>query len=49
MKKIGITGGIGVGKTYVSDILERLNYPVYNSDVSVLLSKILVMIYIIII
>ena len=33
MKKIGITGGIGVGKTYVSDILERLNYPVYNSDV----------------
>jgi len=33
MKKIGITGGIGVGKTYVSDILKRLNYPVYNSDI----------------
>ena len=33
MKKIGITGGIGVGKTYITDILRRLNYPVYNSDV----------------
>jgi|TARA_B110000263_G_scaffold139184_1_gene120714 dephospho-CoA kinase len=33
MKKIGVTGGIGVGKTYVTDILRRLNYPVYNSDV----------------
>jgi dephospho-CoA kinase len=32
MKKIGITGGIGVGKTYVSDILRKLDYPVYNSD-----------------
>ena len=39
MKKIGITGGIGVGKTYVSNILKRLNYPVYNSD---LISKNLV-------
>jgi dephospho-CoA kinase len=33
MKKIGITGGIGVGKTYVSNILRKMNYPVYNSDV----------------
>ena len=32
MKRIGITGGIGVGKTYITDILRRLNYPVYNSD-----------------
>ena len=32
MKTIGITGGIGVGKTYITDILRRLNYPVYNSD-----------------
>ena len=32
MKIIGITGGIGVGKTYITDILRRLNYPVYNSD-----------------
>ena len=39
MKKIGITGGIGVGKTYVSNILKRLNYPVFNSD---LISKNLV-------
>jgi dephospho-CoA kinase len=33
MKKIGITGGIGVGKSYVSNILEKMNYPVYNSDI----------------
>ena len=33
MKKIGITGGIGVGKTYVSNILQKMNYAVYNSDV----------------
>ena len=33
MKKIGITGGIGVGKSYVSNILRKMNYPVYNSDV----------------
>ena len=33
MKKIGITGGIGVGKSYVSNILQKMNYPVYNSDV----------------
>ena len=26
MKKIGITGGIGVGKTYVSNILRKMNY-----------------------
>ena len=33
MKKIGITGGIGVGKTYVSNIFRKMNYPVYSSDV----------------
>ena len=32
MKKIGVTGGIGSGKTIVSKILEALEYPVYNSD-----------------
>ena len=32
MKKIGLTGGIGTGKTYVSEIFERLNIPVFNSD-----------------
>jgi len=33
MKKIGLTGGIGTGKTYVSEIFERLNIPVFNSDI----------------
>ena len=32
MKKIGLTGGIGTGKTYVSNIFDRLNIPVFNSD-----------------
>lgn len=32
MKTIGITGGIGSGKTVVSHILEILSYPVYNAD-----------------
>lgn len=32
MKKIGLTGGIGSGKTYVAQILENMGYPVYYSD-----------------
>ena len=32
MKKIGLTGGIGSGKTYVAHILEKIGYPIYNSD-----------------
>ena len=32
MIKIGITGGIGSGKSIVSKILESMNYPVYYSD-----------------
>lgn len=32
MKTIGITGGIGSGKTVVSHVLETLSYPVYNAD-----------------
>ena len=32
MKKIGITGGIGTGKTIVSKIFKILGSPVYNSD-----------------
>ena len=35
MKKpfnVGITGGIGSGKSTVCDILQAMNYPVYNSD-----------------
>jgi len=32
MKKIGLTGGIGVGKTYVSEIFKQMDIPVFNSD-----------------
>jgi len=32
MKKIGLTGGIGVGKTYVSKIFQQMGIPVFNSD-----------------
>lgn len=30
--KIGITGGIGAGKSIVSEVFARLGYPVFNSD-----------------
>ncbi len=33
MKKIGLTGGIGSGKTIVAKIFELLNVPVYYSDI----------------
>lgn len=33
MKIIGLTGGIGSGKTTVSSILEERGFPVYNSDI----------------
>ncbi len=33
MIKIGLTGGIGTGKSYVSLIFEAMNVPVYNSDI----------------
>ena len=33
MLKVGITGGIGVGKTYISNILEKMGYPVFYSDI----------------
>jgi len=32
MTKVGITGGIGSGKSFVSKILRSMNYPVFNSD-----------------
>lgn len=32
MLKVGITGGIGSGKSVVSSILKSLGYPVFNSD-----------------
>lgn len=31
-KKIGITGGIGSGKSVISRILKSMGYPVYDSD-----------------
>ena len=31
-KTIGITGGIGSGKSIVSRILQLMGYPVYSSD-----------------
>lgn len=33
MLKIGITGGIGSGKSVVSNLLNVMDYPVYNSDI----------------
>ena len=33
MKKIGLTGGIGSGKTYVSEVFSSLGIPVFNADV----------------
>ena len=32
MYKVGITGGIGVGKTYVSSIFKSLGVPVFKAD-----------------
>lgn len=32
MKKIGLTGGIGSGKTTIARILEAMSFPVYYSD-----------------
>ena len=32
MKRIGLTGGIGSGKSYVAKIIEAMGYPIYYSD-----------------
>lgn len=32
MKKIGLTGGIGSGKSFIANVLIKMGYPVYNSD-----------------
>ena len=32
MKKIGLTGGIGSGKTTIAEIIQHLGYPVYIAD-----------------
>lgn len=34
MKRIGITGGIGAGKSLVAEIIKAMGYLVYNSDES---------------
>jgi dephospho-CoA kinase len=34
MKKIGLTGGIGSGKSTIAEVFKVLNIPVYNSDES---------------
>lgn len=33
MLKVGLTGGIGSGKSFISDIFSHLSIPVYNSDI----------------
>jgi dephospho-CoA kinase len=33
MKKLGLTGGIGVGKTYVSRVFQRMGIPIFNTDI----------------
>ena len=33
MKKLGLTGGIGVGKTYVSKVFQHMGIPIFNADV----------------
>jgi len=33
MKKIGITGGIGSGKSTIAKLINKLGYPVYEADV----------------
>lgn len=32
MLKLGVTGGIGSGKTHVSSIISAMGYPVFNAD-----------------
>ena len=32
MKKVAVTGGIGTGKTTVSNLFEKIGIPVFNSD-----------------
>jgi len=32
VKKIGLTGGIGSGKSIICDVLKTIGYPVFNSD-----------------
>lgn len=34
MITVGLTGGIGAGKSFVAEILKAMGYPVFNSDVT---------------
>ncbi|MEY3084520.1 MAG: hypothetical protein RL037_700 [Bacteroidota bacterium] len=33
MKSVGITGGIGSGKSYIARIIEKMGYPIYYADI----------------
>lgn len=33
MIKVGLTGGIGSGKTFIAEHFSKLNIPIYNSDI----------------
>ena len=33
MKKIGITGGIGSGKTYIASVFQSFRIPIFNADI----------------
>ena len=33
MKKLGLTGGIGVGKTYLSKVFHQMGITVCNADI----------------
>ena len=32
MKKVGLTGGIGSGKTFVAEVFKRIGLPVFHAD-----------------
>jgi len=33
VKSVGITGGIGSGKSYIARIIEKMGYPIYYADI----------------
>ena len=33
MKSVGITGGIGSGKSYIARIIEKMGFPIYYADI----------------
>ena len=34
MKKIGLTGGIGSGKSYISTVFKKIGFPVFDADLN---------------